>query len=78
MLKYTGFMPRIEELTWMFDEGSADVLLTVRLVPLVPAGKFTVAPADGKPMLVPVDDAATVPVPVDLLTVVPLSGEVVR
>jgi hypothetical protein len=82
MLKYTGFMPRIEELTWMFDEGSAEVLLTVRLVPLVPPGKFTVAPAAGKPMLVAVAEEATVPVPViavvDLLTADPLSGEVVR
>jgi hypothetical protein len=73
-----GFIPRIEELTWMFDEGAEAVFVTVRLVPLVPAGKLTVAPAAGKPMLVPVEDEETVPVPVDLLTAKPVSGEVVK
>ena len=64
----------------MFDEGSADVLLTVRLVPLVPAGKFTVAPAEGKLKVEAEDDETSVPVLLLLLRAkaTPASGEVVR
>jgi hypothetical protein len=78
MVKYIGFFPRMEEFTWKFDAGAEVDLLTVRLVPGVPPGKFTVTPDVGKLTLVPVADAGTLPLPVVLLNADPLSGEVVR
>jgi hypothetical protein len=80
MVKYTGFMPRIEEFTWRFDEGEEAVFVTVRVVPLVPDGKFTVAPAEGKLKVEAEDDETSVPVLLLLLRAkaTPASGEVVR
>jgi hypothetical protein len=73
-------MPRIDELTWMLDEGAEAVFVTVRLVPLVPAGKFTVAPAEGKLKVEAEDEETSVPVLLLLLRAkaTPASGEVVR
>lgn len=62
----------------MLEAGADAVLLTVRLVPLVPDGKLTVAPAAGKLILELAENEETVPLPVDLLTTDPMRGDVVR
>jgi hypothetical protein len=78
MLKYIGFLPLMDEFTCILDEGADAVLLTVRLVPLVPAGKFTVAPADGKLRVDAVDEELRLPVLPLRAKATPISGDVVR
>jgi hypothetical protein len=71
-------MPRIEEFTWRFDEGVEAVFVTVRVVPLVPDGKFTVAPAAGKHKVDADEEEPRVPLLVLRAMATPVSGEVVR
>jgi hypothetical protein len=71
-------MPRIEELTWMLEDGAVLVFVTLTVVPLVPPGKFTVAPAAGKPSVEEAPDELSVPLAVLRAKAMPERGEVVR
>ena len=71
-------MPRMEELTWMLEDGAELFFVTLTVVPLVPPGKFTVAPAVGKPSVEEAPDEVSVPLAALRAKATPVRGEVVR